>query len=216
MRRHDNKSKDSEEDEELDDEDDESEEGKVLKSEEGTLEAASLEEMAVQPEVKDKFEGSEFVALDSSSGEFVAPVLAPDDTATPNLEVATDSLPIPAVSSVDAGGGQVYSSTSSGYSTDTEYEGATASYETLEGRRREREERRERFDIRGGLIADTSDLSPRMAQTVPIAQGPRGGMRETRGQDDIEEFVKQQRKYREAEEDKAPTFLRRRRRAKGL
>jgi len=183
-------------DEEYLEEDEESENEKSKEEDEteaeDTEEEASLEDLAGQPA---HYEGEfqETFFDNSPTGDFAVPVLEQGETANaPDLERATADAP------------------RSSANAKTENENPYIDY-NAQGTYDNEKRGEERFDIRRGLIADTSELNAPVLRPFAFAGGQGGGGEGVR--DDLANFRDDQRKYQEAsEDDRSQPFARGRRR----
>lgn len=146
------------------------------------------------------------------SGEFVAPVLAFDESINEaNLEGTTQNAPANPNISASSNIGGISSSymPASSSSEGVVYENAGEAYKREEDTR---------FDIREGLIADTHRVASPLDSPVRssfIRQEERRGRSEAdmaAQRDELEKFARQQEKYKEIREERGPPFTRRGRR----
>ena len=139
------------------------------------------------------FQDVEFFEPEISTKEFAAPVLTSIEESKEALEVTAQNTPT-SKTNISTPDNTDYTAqrdiSYSSYSPNTGYAASTRSYEPRKGRR---EEERERFDIREGLIADASKI----VLTAPTSQAARGWDRVMPQMAELEEFAEEQKKYKE-------------------
>lgn len=169
---------------------------KIENQKETIVENGNLESVTTrQIRTENTFQSIESFEPIFSRREFVAPVLGQtEETGEARLEETAQRAPAPVTTAQT--NAQIYSTNTAErnipYSPNSQYE-ESAVYRS---KRQEVDRERRRFDVREGLIADTSRITPTLAPTIanPFI---REGDRIMPQREDLEKFEIEQREYKE-------------------